>query len=336
MNRSLVFAALLMLSSALHAAGFTVTPTSGPAAGGTTVTIKGDFGDWPYGVSFDGTPAVSTTKVDAHTLVAVTPPHLPGPTRVLVFEYDLFLDTGVTFTFTGEVPQAFERILVPLLTPPVKGAFGSEFHTELTAHNASGQAVHIYGIRPFCVIGICEQRLHSIPYVVNPGSGLESYESSGTPGRFLYVPAGQARDLALNLRVHDVTRSALNFGTEIPVVHAHEVTNDRITLLGVPTDPRFRNTLRIYGTHVAFLSVSFTDGEETFHRSVVLSESPDIFVPEYASISDFPVFASGAATMRVTIEGPPPVLPVFSGPFWAFISVTNNDTQVITTITPQR
>lgn len=336
MTRSFVLTALLTLSTALHAAGFTVTPASGPAAGGTEVTIKGDFGDWPYSVIFDGTPAVSTTKIDAHTLVAVTPAHLPGLTRVLVFEYDLFLDTGATFTFTGEVPQSFERILVPLLTPPVKGAFGSEFHTELTAYNGSGQAVPVYGIRPFCVVGICEQRHHSFPSVVNPGRGLESYEPSGAPGRFLYVPAGQARHLALNLRVHDVTRSSLNFGTEIPVVRAQEVTNDRITLPGVPTDPRFRNTLRIYGTNVAFLSVSFTDGQETFHRSVVLADSRDLFEPEYLSISDFPVFASGAATMRVTVEGPPPVLPVFSGPFWAFISVTNNDTQIITTITPQR
>ncbi|HEX2059152.1 MAG TPA: hypothetical protein VHK90_00280, partial [Thermoanaerobaculia bacterium] len=63
------------------------------------MTITGEFGAWPYGVYFGSTAALETRRVDEHTLVAVTPPHLPGVSEVRIFEYDLFLGTDLTFTF---------------------------------------------------------------------------------------------------------------------------------------------------------------------------------------------------------------------------------------------
>jgi hypothetical protein len=64
-----------------------------------------------------------------------------------------------------------------------------------------------------------------------------------------------------------------------------------------------------------------------------LTGSSDPFEPAYASFADFPV---DAGTVRVTITVDPIItlLPV-EVPIWAFITVTNNDTQAITTITPQ-
>ena len=322
----------LLVSFPLFAVDFTVTPSSGPTAGGTEVTIKGEFGAWPYTVLFDGAAAKSTTLVDSHTIVAVTPTHFPGTTRVVVFEYDFGIDTGKSFTFVGGPPPEYERILVPLLTPPVQGAFGSEFHTELRAHNASNSDVWVTGIARICIISPCP--LPST--VIGPGADLGDFELSGTPGRFLYVPVAQAPYLSFNLRVRDVTRQALNFGTEIPVVHERELSGDAITLLGVPTDPRYRNTLRIYGSQQTFLNVRFTDGVESFDRGITLQAGRHSFEPAYAMIGDFPVFASGAQTITVKIEAPPTLGPLPPVPVWAFISVTNNETQVITTITPQR
>ena len=34
---------------------YTITPNRGPVTGGTEVTIKGEFGQWPYGVIFGDT-----------------------------------------------------------------------------------------------------------------------------------------------------------------------------------------------------------------------------------------------------------------------------------------
>jgi hypothetical protein len=128
----------------------------------------------------------------------------------------------------------------------------------------------------------------------------------------------------------------LNFGTEIPVVREREMTSRSLDLVAVPTDSRFRRTLRIYATGPTFLWVNFTDGAETFQRTVTLAAGGDGFEPAYAELSDFPTFASGAKQATVTIEAPPTASPFPQPPYWAFISVTNNDTQVITTITPQR
>jgi hypothetical protein len=56
------------------------------------------------------------------------------------------------------------------------------------------------------------------------------------------------------------------------------------------------------------------------------------FLPSFAIFSDFPEITelpTGVHTVRVVVEPPD------SGePIWAFITVTNNDTQQITTITP--
>jgi hypothetical protein len=51
-----------------------VSPPSGPAAGGTTVTITGTSFDGATGVSFGSTPAASFNVVSGTTLTAVAPP----------------------------------------------------------------------------------------------------------------------------------------------------------------------------------------------------------------------------------------------------------------------
>jgi hypothetical protein len=230
-------------------------------------------------------------------------------------------------------PFPSERILVPLLTEPVHGAYGSEFHTRLRIYNDFENEVTVQGIAPPCFLSACP----SIPStIIESGTEMGEIELNGRPGRFLSVLAGPAQHLAFHLRVHDVTRTALNLGTEISVVREREMTTDKISLIGVPADPRFRNTLRIYATGATFLWVSFTDGVEKVQRTVTLEPGRDPFEPAYAMVSDFPAFTSGAQKITVTIEPPPVLHPLPQPPFWAFISVTNNETQAITTITPQK
>jgi len=62
-----------------------VSPNSGPAAGGTTVTITGtDFEEDETSVQFDGIEATDVEVVNSTTLTAVTPAHAPGPVLVTV------------------------------------------------------------------------------------------------------------------------------------------------------------------------------------------------------------------------------------------------------------
>ena len=349
-NARRVLALLLLLSaSALHAVTITsVSPNTAPTGGGTTVTIKGTgFAEYairtpagPPDVYFRGLPARSVELIDSETLRVVTPPHFAGPAWIHVDQgsnghasiYD-------AFTYHGDFPEAaFERILLPVFTPPVKGAFGSEFRTELrVAKKSFAQNVFLFGLEPECRVSACIFDPFA-PWPLFQFGDIDPHrlEYTGTPGRFLYVPNDQANLLSINLRVHDVTRSALNFGTEMPVVREREFVDPRESLLflGVPSDPRFRNTLRVYTTAGATEIRVDIEGHGTFYAPVQGGDG--VFEPVYAVFSGFPV---DAGPLRVTVGLAENTSPISGGdlrqPFWGFITVTNNETQLISTITPQ-
>ena len=295
-------------------------------------------------VSFGGVPAPLVSLANEHTLQVVTPPHLPGPVDVKVTIWDgstATLNNG--FHFAGENPYAeSERILLPLLTPPVRGAFGSEFHTEFRAMNKGTiEEVQISGLQPFCNLITC------IPW--DPADPLGIRETplgpdgfqvtmNGTPGRFVYVPDAQVPSIAMNLRVHDATRSTMNFGTEIPIVRERDFVRDMIVLPGVPGDEHFRKTLRIYATQPVTLIVSYgtTERFEQISR-VEQAAGENVFEPAYAQLGNLPNTA-GSYTVMISTDTcnlGAPCPGIGETDFWAFISVTNNETQLISTITPQ-
>lgn len=331
---------LAVIAAPLHAQQqqFTMSPNRGPVTGGTQVTIKGSFGQWPYGVIFGGAH-VPATRVNASTLTAVTPPHLPGPVPVVVFEYDIGLETGLTFTFEGEPEAAFERLLLPLYISPIEGAFGSRFHTDFTARLVESSApVNIHGLRYPCVV-TCIQGPDQ-PYVLAPGTreaNSDNTEPTGTPGAFLYVEKSRVGDVAMNLRAYDSSRSADNFGTELPIVRARDFTprGEQLSLIGIPSDPRFRQMLRIYGYgHFGAGLYVEIDGDN-YHSEHLLDMPANrgLFVPGYVEFTGFPT-GVGAVRVTITVAGNRTSV---AEPFiyWAFVSVTNNETQHITTITPQ-
>lgn len=334
MFRRLLLLSLLATLPLFAQTPYSISPSGGPTSGGTEVTIKGDFGETSYTVIFGSSPAIATTRVDAHTLVAITPPHIPGIVDVTLFEFDFGIVTGLKFEFFGGIPAAYERVLLPVFTPPVHGAFGSEFHTSLRIANSGTGWASIYGLEPVCVIGPCSEIPASQPYDIAPDDEIQPHAVAytGGPGRMLWAEKNNTVELTFSLRVHDVTRSELNFGTEIPVVRENDWTINRIVLVGVPTDPRFRNTLRIYGQNPFIAKI--TVGNRPPVR-VTLSGTNSIFDAPYAAFADFPI---DAGTVKVTIEAESllgPVIGPVEEPMWAMITVTNNETQLISTITPQ-
>ena len=64
-----------------------ISPSAGPATGGTTVTLTGTGFEPGVRVVFDGSDAV-TQFVNSTTLVATTPPHAPATVWVAVFSAD--------------------------------------------------------------------------------------------------------------------------------------------------------------------------------------------------------------------------------------------------------
>lgn len=231
-----------------------------------------------------------------------------------------------------------ERLLLPVFTPPVHGAHGSEFHTELRIANNSQNTVTVLGIDGGCTIVCLPGGPAFFPLGAGEEAGPDDIAFNGSPGRFIYVPTDQVSSLSMNLRVFDVTRDAQNFGTEIPIVRERDFVNNRIVLVGVPTDPRFRNTLRIYSPMASFAVVTVGDRPPvtiplTGGAGSQLPGFPDLFVPAYGSFTDFP---AGNGPVRVTIQAGSDIVTLlpFETLVWAFVTVTNNDTQAITTITP--
>ncbi|HEX6096367.1 MAG TPA: hypothetical protein VF432_08600 [Thermoanaerobaculia bacterium] len=230
--------------------------------------------------------------------------------------------------FAQESPR--ERYLLPVFIEPIPGAFGSEFRTEIHGLNTSPtEEIGIRGLEIACRPSppICDWindvmvRLLPLPQ----GSDLFDYYAyqTGTPGRFIEVEQERAKDLTLSLRVYDTSRSAENFGTEIPIVRRSEFRQDAFALLGVPLDPRFRNTLRLYAEEATTVQVQI--GTATHH--LALRAGQHVFDPAYAQFTAFPA-GTGLTNVIVTPQANGPAV-------WGFISVTNNVTQHITTISPQ-
>lgn len=354
MRWTITFASLLLAITAFSDPVITsVTPSSGPVTGGTTITIKGTgFSDNcvicspPLSVApevfFYETPAASVKFIDSTTLEVVTPAHLPAkvPIRVRQLDGSQPVTVANAFEFTGEPADGFDPILFPIFTAPVRGAFDSEFHTRARMWNQSeSETVMLYGRDTACYL-FSPHLDGLIPLELQQG-GIDQVmlpDCSPSIGRVFWV-AKDKDTIAANLRVTDVTRQATSHGVEIPVVHKDDFTAGRISLLGVPLDPKFRNTLRIYSIGPGPRNVVVQIGNRT--HQLALQAGGDVFQPAYAQFTDFPLPADmppGQQTVRVVIDPIPPCpicpLPHVLPPIWAFITVTNNETQQITTITP--
>jgi hypothetical protein len=221
-----------------------------------------------------------------------------------------------------------ERLLLPIFTPPVGGAFGAEFHTDVTVGNHSNTVLSLSGLAYDCdVIISCPPTPNRID--LQPERVLRSDElvHNGAPGRFVFVPKADLERLSMSLRVHDITREELNFGTEIPIVRESEFVNGPIVFPLVPDFPWYRNTLRIYAASP--VNVLVKAGSQPAVR-IALTGAADEFDPAYAIFNHFR--GGGWARVTVQVDQPAHATPV---PIWAFITVTNNQTQAITTITPR-
>ena len=93
-----------------------VTPSSGPEAGGTLITIGGS--NFVAGATVDvgGAACVTVTVVDPNTITCTTPPGTPGPTSVVVTNPDLQSDSlDAAFSYIAAPPPPVPTVSVPAL-----------------------------------------------------------------------------------------------------------------------------------------------------------------------------------------------------------------------------
>jgi hypothetical protein len=259
------------------------------------------------------------------------------------------LARAVTFVDSTEGAENYVLYLVPITTEIFPGANGSRWTGELTFYNA--------GMFNSRVIGsFSDPNRLSPPGLLHidvpPGKTVKPdlFASGVTAGAFVHVPKPLDAATMISLRVRDLSRNAGSWGTDIPIV-GEEDTATQVTLIDIPTDPQYRAMLRIYHWSGADalpsrVTVYSPDRAEPVATFDVTSTAPggfwtpeegDLpFYPSYAQIDLLtPAVRAAGPTIRVVVDNKganvSPPLP----PLWAFVSVTNNDTQQVTIMTPR-
>jgi hypothetical protein len=240
----------------------------------------------------------------------------------------------------AQSPSAdFEPILLPVsLVQPIPGAFGSMWATDFWVAAVGGMV-------RFELTGQC---LACPPERVLFRGALNDIAigtfSDETPGELIWLDRADAANARFNLRVRDLSRESQTWGTEIPVVRESQYRTTAITLLNVPLDSRFRVTLRAYDPDVhqhASFRFDFRDmqaGELLASRTVAaVYKSGQSFFPRVAACAQLGDVRGSVPEIAnqdiVRVE----VSPVDEATrFWSFASVTNNETQHVTLITPQQ
>jgi hypothetical protein len=119
-----------------------VTPSSGPIAGGTTVTITGTNLTGATAVTFGGTPATGVTVVNPTAITATTPAHAAGPADVSV----------TTPGGTVADPGGFTYDAVPTISAdgvsPNVGPLGGGTHITITGTGFAAPATVTVGGTP--------------------------------------------------------------------------------------------------------------------------------------------------------------------------------------------
>lgn len=241
----------------------------------------------------------------------------------------------LSFLFVPALAYGIENpveLLVPLSTDEIPGGYGSRWVTRLWVLNSSDTPLDIGGVLN-CVVLPCITKV-----TVEPHTAFEFTQASrqlpGSPGILILADGTRKHDLSVRLRVQDLSRQSLTWGTEIPTIWESDLLVQEADLLPVPIDPRFRQTLRIYhlGPAATFFVNAYSLQNGGLVGSATLSTT-DGLETRYPASAEIGVSAllGNLPEGQVRIE----VVPPTDLRYWTFISVTNNETQHVTSITPQ-
>ena len=244
-------------------------------------------------------------------------------------------------------PEDFAAVLVPLTSRGLPGAHGSVWDAELHIFNASR-----FELRVPAENSVGQPVPPPPRVVVGPGEtknvqflpGLSPFEE----GTFLYIPKTMLDSVKLSLRVRDTSQNATSLGDEVPVVRSEQFAGD-LTLFDVPVDPKYRATLRIYGFTYAPMPVRVTvypeDGQTALARFDVELRGIAILVavvfpahPAWIAIdplTDAVRSAAAGSRVRIEISNLASTLGYPQSSIWGFVSLTNNETNQVTLVTPK-
>ncbi len=348
MKRTFLILAALMAACAATAADLTVSPRVGTVLGNDLITLRTasplPCDTCSVTVAFGDSRGRSAKIVDRNTVTVFSPPHARAVVDVVLTAGSTTYIAGGGFSFSGYggaiARENYQAVLIPIVVAPdnpVGGANGSRWLTQLWLRNAGSRPVEYFYGYPAC----SENCTGDAPFpYMTPGTSVAS-PGGITDGSLAYLQRGGADSFSLSFRVRDVSRTNENAGTDIPIVREDDFRATPIELLNVPIDSITRTALRIYDVDALAVRnatvrvFAMTGGDPVGIKSVTLTprdnpRSGFVGLASYALISDLRSAFSDIPDGRYRVE----VIPSgFNG--WAFTASTNNDTQLVTTVTPQ-
>jgi hypothetical protein len=314
----------------------TVDPSSGSVTGGTLVTLTGTNlspSCGPYLISCNvvvriGGKEAEIVERSVNRLVVVAPSNSLGRVDVEI------TTAGGTDRLTRAFAYGaadFRRLLLPVyIEGSVGGGFDSQWVTELSGFHRATDVARVTG-DPQEQSGTVAGRTTFTPAVDTERQGH---------GRFIYVAEEDGEEISLNLRARDISRVDDNLGTELPVIGIEQTFVDEdIALVNVQALEGYRQTIRIYDLDGEFgrtVTVRVYGEDATTplvtRHLTTSSAAVDTDYPAYPGQVNLDLYLIdellGVEKMTVIVETPE------EGRWWAFAAITNNETQLITTVTP--
>ncbi|MFA6954689.1 MAG: hypothetical protein WC538_02315 [Thermoanaerobaculia bacterium] len=249
----------------------------------------------------------------------------------------------------------WEALLLPIHIPNVvEGAYGSRWIIDWSVLNENETPLEA-GLDLLAIDVSCQVTCPAFPPLY-PGA-VESYLrlvspniGSPPPVALFHVRKEAAEHLTGSLRTRDLTRQSENWGCEIPIIRERELQSS-VTLVDVPREERFRQRLRIYDpvypaepARVEFFDPS---GPLLVAKEVELAWPVGSIggLPPVGRFPGSPGFPLQPAVAEIDLGAVPElqgheririrVTARYGQKIWAFVSITNNETQHVSTVTPQ-
>lgn len=239
--------------------------------------------------------------------------------------------------------DGLETILIPVTTPASQqspGAHGSLWATQLWVSNLSEHPVWYLQANRWCPPMVtCEPD-------VPPGSAIQLSLASNHTAALMYVPEEASAGFSASARLLELSKTAQPTGVDLPIVREREFLRGSSRLLAVPAGTATRATLRLYDPRLEptnAVSVMFSDvngtvlattrmdtGADPYARDY--GNDPNPYGPSVATIFDlaaaFPILAT-VDRFHITITPDDQ-----AKEYWAFVSVTHDETQHVLIIKP--
>lgn len=255
----------------------------------------------------------------------------------------------LTLASLGQAAQpGLEMVLIPLdYGDFIPGAFGSVWEPDLWV-SVDGEREIIPSI---CFASVCGPVAGSLkpsqPWL-NPFRGSDS----SIPGVVWFLHEEDARFVHFDLRLRETSQGTVRQGIHIPIVREAELYTRPLELLNVPVDTGKRTSLRIYNPDAAgddahrdrtpaLIRLEILTNVHQVDSVTLVDQTLELPVPDvdprrepgvvqFLSLREhFPALI-GSESVRIRIS------PLEEGlRIWAMASVTDNETQYVSLITPE-